>query len=227
MKRNFKIILFLAFLFGVFASSVSAQERQLLPVDEAGKDVSFKLFRDKLISAVRRRDAKYVLSIVDPNIKNGFGGEDGIANFKKIWKISSLKSDLWNELQFILTHGGAFQMEGKNKTFYAPYIYSNFPEDLDAFKYSVISDKNIKLLATPFLTAPTVATLSYNVVEVDFQNSIKDKADNEKYAWLKVETLGGKKGFVPARFVRSSVGYRAAFIKKKGQWKMDFLVSGD
>lgn len=222
-----KFILFCVLL-AVFTLSAAAQsERQLLPVDEAAKDVSFKQFRDKLISAVRRRDAKYVLSVVDPNIKNGFGGEDGIANFKKKWKIAALKSDLWNELQFILTHGGAFQTEGKNKTFFAPYIYSNFPEDLDAFKYNAISDKNIKLLATPFLTAPTVAALSYNFVEVDFQHSLKDKTNNEKYSWLKVETLGGKKGFVPARFVRSPIGYRAGFEKKKGLWKMVFLVAGD
>lgn len=225
--RKLTSILFLAFTFAVFSLGVSAQERFLAPVDEAGKDASFKLFRDKLISAVRARDAKYVLSVVDPNIKNGFGGEDGIANFKKQWKINSAKSPLWDELLFVLTHGGAFQTEGRNKTFSAPYIYSSFPENLDAFDYSAIIEKNVKLLAKPSSSAQAVADLSYNIVKVDYQNSVKSRSNPDEYAWLKVETLGGKTGFVPGKFARSSTDYRAGFEKKRGQWKMIFFLAGD
>ena len=229
MKTNRKLtkILSFAFLFTVFLINVSAQEQRLLPVDEASKDASFKLFRDKLIGAVRKRDSKYVLSVVDPNIKNGFGGDDGIANFKKQWKITSPKSELWDELLFVLTHGGAFQMEGKNKIFSAPYIFSNFPKNFDAFEYSAITDKNVKLHATPFSSAPVIANLDYSIVKVDYENSIKDKSREGKYTWLKVSTLGGKKGFVQGKFVRSFVDYRAAFEKKRGQWKIIYFLAGD
>lgn len=218
----------MAFLLAVFSSGVSAQERYLAPVDEADKDASFKLFRKKLIGAVQKRDVKYVLSVVDPNIKNGFGGDDGIANFKKQWKItSSAKSPLWGELLFVLTHGGAFQREGRKQIFWAPYIYSSFPENLDAFDYSAIIEKDVKLLARPALSAPVVANLSYNIVKVDYQNSVKSKTNADEYAWLKVSTFGGKTGFVPERFVRSSTDYRAAFEKKRGQWKMTVFLAGD
>jgi hypothetical protein len=229
MKKNriFGQILFVAFLLAFFSVSISAQGRQLLPVDEAEKDASFKAFRDKLIEAVKKRDAKYVLSVVDPNIKNGFGGNDGIANFRKQWKIPSPNSELWDELLFVLTNGGTFSQEGKSKIFLAPYVFSRFPDDLDAFEYSAIVGTNVRLRAKPNAEAPVVANLSYNIVKVDYQNSIESKPDTGKYTWYRVETLDGKKGFVASQFVRSSIDYRAGFEKKRGQWKMFFFLAGD
>lgn len=226
MKRSLVRFCFLAFLLSAFSFGAAAQERFLKPVDEGGKDASFKLFRDKLIAAVKKRDAKYVVSVLDPRIKNSFGDSNGVASFKKMWKIDSPNSKLWDELLFVLTHGGAFAQEGANKTFIAPYVYSNFPEDLDAFEHSSIVGENVNLRATPFTSAPVVASLSYNLVKVDYNSSVRTKTD-EDYTWLKVETLGGKSGFVQERFVRSSVGYRAGFEKKKGLWKMTFFLAGD
>jgi hypothetical protein len=226
-NRNCKQILVLVFLSVIFTISAAAQERKLLPVDEAEKDASFKVFRDKLIGAVKKRDAKYVLSIVDPKIQNGFGGYDGIANFRKQWKIDSPKSELWNELLFALTNGGAFMRGGKTKIFAAPYVYSNFPDDLDAFEYSAIIGENVRLRAKPDTGAPVVANLSYNIVKVDYQNSVESKPNSGKYTWLRVEIPGGEKGFVSEKFVRSSIDYRAGFEKKGGQWKMIFFLAGD
>lgn len=226
MKPNIKTLLFFVALLAVFSPNALAQrERRLLPVDEASRDASFKTFRDKLIAAVRRRDAKYVLSVVDPNIKNGFGGDDGIANFRKRWNLNARSSELWNELLFVLTHGGAFQTEGDGKTFTAPYMFSNFPDNLDAFEYSAVTENRVGLYAKPSTASRLVANLSYHLVKVDFQNSVKNKAD--EYAWLKVTTLGGKTGYAQEKFVRSSVDYRAAFEKKRGQWKMVFFLAGD
>lgn len=228
MKSKLKLFMFLAVLLAAFSLDAAAQsERRLLPVDEASKDVSFKIFRDKLLAAVRRRDAKYVLSVVDPDIKNGFAGEDGVANFRKQWKINNAKSPLWDELLFVLTRGGAFQMEGGNKMFTAPYIYSSFPGNLDAFEYSAITENHVGLYARPSASARLVANLSYHIVKVDFNNSVKASANSDSYTWVKVTTLGGKTGFVRGNFVRSSIDYRAGFEKKRGQWKMTFFLAGD
>lgn len=228
MKINFKIFLVCAALIAAFSLDATAQrERRLLPVDEAGKDASFKSFRDKLIRAVRQHDAKYVLSVVDPNIKNGFGGEDGIANFRKQWKPNDAKSQLWDELLFVLTHGGAFRTEGGNKMFTAPYIFSNFPQNLDAFEYSAITENRAGLYARPSAASRLVANLSYHIVKVDFNNSVKTSQNSNKYSWLKVTTLGDKTGFVREKSVRSSIDYRAGFEKKRGTWKMIYFLAGD
>ena len=228
MKRKL-IGAFLLFLAILLASiTVSAQkERQVLPVDEGKMNASFKSFREKLIQAVEKRDVKYVVGILDPAIVNSFGGNGGIKEFKKVWKIDSPTSELWNELLIVLKGGGSFFKKENNNLFCAPYSFKQFPEDLDAFEYQLIFDNNVNLRARPDLKAGTVAQLSYNVVKVDYENSVADKNKVGEYLWLKVETLGGKKGFVSAKFVRGPVDYRACFEKKNGKWKMITFVAGD
>lgn len=214
-------------IFGLF--NVSAQERYVKPVDEASKDASFLAFRTKLIAAAKRRDANYVLSVVDQNIKNGFGGNDGIAEFKKQWQIDRPGSRFWAEFLPVVTNGGAFGKEpgAAVKTFFAPYVFSSFPEDLDAFEYSAIFGNNVNLRDAADLKAKSLGLLSYNVVKIDFQNSVKKSGSEDDYEWLKIETLGGKKGFVSAEFVRSAIDYRAGFEKIGGKWKMVYFLAGD
>ena len=48
-----------------------AQERKLEPVDEARRDLSWAMFKNQLLDAVVRRDRKFVLSILDRNVRFG------------------------------------------------------------------------------------------------------------------------------------------------------------
>lgn len=223
-----KILLLFSFVIFSFWS-VSAQERYVKFVDEARSDASFLAFRTKLIAAAKKRDGKYILSIVDKDIKNGFAGNDGSAEFKKQWNVTSPDSKFWDEFLPVITNGGKFDNEGEggNALFVAPYTFNGFPEDLDAFDYSAIFGNNVNLRAAPELNSKSIARLSYTVVKVDFQNSVKKSGSEDEYAWLKVETLGGKSGFVSAEFVRSPIDYRAGFEKKGGAWKMVFFLAGD
>ena len=205
---------------------ISAQERFAKPVDEAAKDSSFLAFRTKLIQAAQKRDVKFLLSITDKNIKNGFGGEDGIENFKKQWKIYSSNSTFWKEFLIALNNGGAFDKRSKN-SFFAPYLFTNFPEDIDAFEYQAIFGKNVILRSKPDVNSSIVANLSYNIVQTDRENSITAKNNKEKVLWVKVRTLGGKQGFVKPEFVRSSIDYRAGFDKIRGKWMLTFFLAGD
>ena len=129
MKRVSILLLILC----CFASA-APQERYLLPVDDAKKDPSFFAFREKLIAAAERRDAAFILSILDPKIELSFGGDAGIADFKRIWKITSKASEFWNEFLPVIKNGGSFSGQGSERGFFAPYTFSDFPEDLDAFE---------------------------------------------------------------------------------------------
>lgn len=219
------LVLSCLIIFGLFG--VSAQERYVKPVDEAAKDASFLAFRTNLIAAVKRRDAKYLVSVLDRDVKASFGGDDGIEDFKKLWKLNSPKSEVWDELLAVLTNGGTFSKADKTTIFSAPYSFNGFPDDLDAFEYQVIFGNNVNLRAKPDLKSEVLARLSYNVVKVDYQNSVADAKKDGEYEWLKIETLGGKKGFVNSKYVRSPIDYRAGFEKKNGKWKMIFFVAGD
>lgn len=215
-----------AILFLMFAV-VSAQERYVLPVDEAKQDASFFAFREKLIAAAERRDAAFILSVLDPKIELSFGGDAGIADFKRIWKVTSKGSEFWEIFLKVIKNGGHFYRQGGTTNFYAPYTFNGFPEGLDVFENEVIFGKNVNLRERPDAASPTVASLSYNIVKVDYQNSVKEMAGEERYSWLKIETLGGKKGFVKSEFVRSPIDYRAGFEKKRGVWKMVAFIAGD
>lgn len=217
---------FLFFFFIIFCfSGLSAQERYVLPVDEAKKDASFFAFRSKLIEAVKKRDAKFVLSVVDRNVKNSFGGNDGIAEFKETWKINSPTSEFWSEFLPVITNGGSYFKDGSNKLFFAPYSFKSFPQNLDPFSHSVIFGNKISLRSKADTNSPVVANLSYNIVEI--LETINDKKNEGKVSWYEVKTLGGKRGFVKGDFVRSPIDYRAGFEKKKGKWTMTIFVAGD
>ena len=50
----------------------SAQEAPLPPVDAGAKDPSWAPFHKRLVAAVEQRDVKFLLSILDPKVRNSF-----------------------------------------------------------------------------------------------------------------------------------------------------------
>jgi hypothetical protein len=214
---------FLAFLsvIAFAALAAAAQERYLKPVDEADQDASFLAFRTKLISAVERKDANYIYSIVDPNIKNGFGDRNGIAWFKRDWKLQNKNSEFWKKFASVINNGGKFEGD-QPKMFIAPFSFSNWPDDLDSFEYFVIFGSNVNLRKTPGMSGEILSRLSHNVIKV-----LEEEPHVGRKDWRKVETLGGQTGYVSADYVRSPIDYRAGFEKKRGKWVMTFFLAGD
>lgn len=208
-------------------ASAAAQERYVRPVDQAKQDPSFYQFREELIAAAERHDAAFILGIVDPKIELSFGGDAGIADFKRIWKINAKDSPFWDEFLRVIKNGGNFRGKGARKIFFAPYTFESFPEDLDAFEHVVIFGSDVNLRERPDLGSPVVAALSYNVAKIDYEGSVKDPASDGDLVWTKIETLGGKRGFVKSEYARSPIDYRAGFQKKKGKWKMTVFIAGD
>lgn len=227
MKKTFLV----GFILVAVAVSAFGQERFVRPVDNAKSDPSFLAFRTKLIAAAEKKDANAILAVIDPKIKNGFGGDDGIANFKKQWKITVKNSEFWAEFLLVIKNGGSFSKEGNVKMFVAPYTFSDWPDDIDGFEHMVIFGNNVNLREGPSTDSRVIEQLSYNIVKIDPNGSILDKKvmpdDDGSFKWYKLSTLGGKTGFVAAEFVRSSIDFRAGFEKKRGVWKMTFFLAGD
>lgn len=212
----------------VFAAAAIGQERYLMPVDEASQDSSFLAFRTKLIAAAEQKDMKYVLSILDPKIEVSYGGYSGVSGFRKMW-IGKKEAEFWKEFLPVIKNGGKYE-RGKGAeppAFSAPYVFGTFPEDLDMFTDAAVFGTNVNLRETPNLNARVVAKLSYNLVKLDYENSIKAKDENQTILWSKVETFGGLKGFVKPEFLRSPIDYRGGFQKKRGRWVMTFFIAGD
>ncbi len=209
----------------MIATIASAQERYVKPVDEAKLDPSFVAFRAKLISAAERKDAAYILKIIDPNIKLSFGGDAGAATFKSMWRINEKDTRFWLNFLPVIKNGGRFVREnGKRMNlFYAPYSFNGFPDDLDAFEYAMIFGTNVNLRKSPSIDGEIVAKLSYNIVKPEYV----DSEPNARPTWVKLDTLGGLTGYVHVDYVRSPIDYRAGFEKKRGVWKMATFIAGD
>ena len=181
-------------------------------VDEAAKDPTFLAYRDGLLAAVRARDAKKVLALSDPNVRTSFGGGGGRADLEQ-----ALQEEVWGELEQILSLGGTF----RDGMFWAPYVYSAWPESHDAFESLAVVGDDVPLREAAGASAPEIATLSRDIVK-------RASAPGEAgIGWTKVTTADGKTGFVESKSVRSPVDYRAGFMKTGDRWHMSALVAGD
>lgn len=182
--------------------------RRLCPSDEGPRDASFVAFREELLAAVRQNDEARLLQHVDPAIRTSFGGDDGIDAFKKQWKEANLEK--------VLSLGGTFR-EGM---FWAPYVYSAWPEDVDAFQYVAAVRAGVPVRKSEAADAETVATVDWAILELLPSAGPRGPS-------LHVKTAEGQEGWVSAADVHSPVGYRAGFSKRSGQWKLEALVAGD
>lgn len=188
---------------------------KLQPVDEGKDDPSFSAFRAQLLEAVIRRDVDAVVAASDPAIRTSFGGGGGAQDLREVLK----RPAIWTELETILRNGGNF-VGGDRRSFWAPWIYSSWPDRHDAFTQMVVIEDGVPLRERPEASSPALATLSYDIVARDGQSSAES-------AWTRVKTEDGRSGFVESSKVRSPIGYRAGFIMEEGMWKMNALVAGD
>jgi hypothetical protein len=199
-------------------SAPAVKGPKLMPVDEASSDPSLVAFRNELLAAVRKRDAEAVLALADPKIRTSFSGGGGTADFKS----SLAQKGVWEDFELLLTQGGMFIGEGPGRSFWAPYVYSAWPDAHDAFASLAVTGENVPLYESADKSSPVNATLSHDIVQRAGDIG-RDAGD-----WQNVKTADGHTGWVEARSVRSPVGYRAGFLKNKdGKWQINALVAGD
>lgn len=189
----------------------------LRPVDQAVSRVDFYSFRAQLQSAIARRDVAALLAAVDPNIRNSFGDNNGIAAFRQIWEPEDRRSRVWETLGEVLALGGSFDSEGN---FIAPYVFSRWPDKLDAFSHVALVGAGVPVRSSASPSAPTIASMSFSILE-----QVESTGADE--SWVQVRLPAGKTGFVDRRLVRSPIDYRAIFSKRGGKWKMTAFLAGD
>jgi hypothetical protein len=186
---------------------------KLMPVDDAPQDAALVAYRNQLLEAVRRRDADAVVALVDPKIRTSFGDGGGAAEFRK----ALARAGTMEDLELVLSHGGTFEGEGESRSFWAPYVYSAWPEEHDAFQSLAVIGDHVPLRESKDPASPVAAMLAYDVVTL-----VTSEGDLRQ-----VKTADGKTGWVDAKHVRSPIGYRAGFNRVNGQWKMNAFVAGD
>jgi hypothetical protein len=220
MMSRFLARLVLSVLVGTaFVPVLHAQERKLEPVDEAMRDLSWAKFKNALLDAVMRRDRKFVLSILDRNVRVGVDGVRGIAEFSKQWHLEEEDSPLWRDLPTTLFLGAAYSSrEGRPRELCAPYVFAQWPRNMDPYAYGVIISRDALVKVAPSSDSSTLVTLSYDIVPVaDWE--VADQAADFPQKWTKVRLKTGE-GYVPEEQIRSPIEQVACFIKTENGWRM-------
>ena len=196
--------------------SLVAAGTQFLPVDEASRRPDFFSFRAGLQRAIAEHDSAALLAIVHPDIKNSFGGNDGIDEFRRMWKIDAPDSGIWAALGTVLGLGGSFS---DANTFVAPYVFSRWPDRFESFEHVAVIGSDVRVRSKPGVDAPVVSTVSFAILP------LARGADTDD--WTPVRLDGARTGYVASAYVRSPVDYRAIFRRENRAWRLVTFVAGD
>lgn len=133
--------------------------------------------------------------MVDPDIKCGFGGDDGIEGFKRMWWLDEPSTtELWAELGAVLALGGTLDGD----YFIAPYTFSRWPDDVDAFEHVVAVSNAVPAHAAPREDAPVVDTLEFSIVRIGPRGY-----EGGPDGWQQILLRDGREAYVRPGSVRS------------------------
>lgn len=189
------------------------------PRDDGTGDPSLVEFRNGLLSAVRQKDEKYLASVVSADFRWSFGGESSWSEFLNSWKVGDPTSELWDELEIILTHGGCFS-EGQS-TFSAPYTFcAPRPASADSEGSAAVIEDREPLRSAPSSGASVQRLLSYEFVRLQ-------GGEDAHAEYRKVTAGNGEVGYIRRRAIRHAYDARAILEKRSGQWVLVGLFRGD
>jgi len=190
--------------------------------DEGARDPSFQAFRQQFIGALHRHDVAFVRNILDPQIRLGFDGDDGLNGFDREWHIGDSTSEFWTLMSALVSRGASY--DAKTRTFTAPYTFYRWPRGYDSEKTFIVFDA-AKVYAEPTSSSKVIGTFSKEVVQ--YIEWVGNNTSPPELQWIKVRATDGLTGFVRPSSVYGMYGWRVAFQKKNGQWRLVFLGKGD
>jgi hypothetical protein len=210
----------LMLVMAVYSGPLHSQEGRMEPHDEALTDASWAAFRARLLTAVEKRDRQFVLSVLDPGIRNGAAAPRGIAEFRKQWELDSNSGVFWSLLPSALSVGSAYlERRNRPRELCAPYLLGKWPVSVDPSVYGAISARDTMVKAGPSWDTDTLTRLSYEIVRVtDWE--VPDLDPGFKQNWVRIRLLKEGTGFVPEEQIRSPIEHSACFIRTARGWRM-------
>ena len=210
----------LMLVMAAYSGPLHSQEGKIEPHDEALTDASWAAFRARLLTAVEKRDRQFVLSVLDPAIRNGAAAPRGIAEFRKQWELDSNSGVFWSLLPSALSVGSAYlERRNRPRELCAPYLLGKWPVSVDPSVYGAISARDTMVKAGPSWDTDTLTRLSYEIVRVtDWE--VPDLDPGFKQNWVRIRLLKEGTGFVPEEQIRSPIEHSACFIRTARGWRM-------
>lgn len=198
-------------------AAAQGRPRKLAPRDEGGRDPALKAVIDALLAAAQAKSVDRLRPLLADDVRESFGGdgtpEEFVAAFRK-------KPALWAELEKALKLGGTFM---RPTIYAAPYVYSEFPDGLDAHRHVVVLGTNVPLHEAPRDPAIVAQRLTHDIVRIE-RPETGVRLPND---WLRVRPSTGNAGYIRKSLVRSPVDYRIVIEKRAAKWLVTAFVGGD
>jgi hypothetical protein len=194
--------------------------RKLVATDDAGKDPSLKVVRDRMRAAARAHDLNGVMRDVAADISLSYLNERrGVDELKKEWKIETHPAKFLDELATMLSLGGHFDA-ARPDTFIAPSFFLDYPDVTSMGSHGVVIHPNAPVYQRPEATSHVVATVTADVLPmlVAFKGWVR--------GWVQVTLPDGRLGYMQLTDLRSPSDTRAYFGKTGDGWKLTALFGG-
>jgi hypothetical protein len=191
------------------------------PIDEGANNVQFAEFRANLMSAIQKKNYEWATSRIALTVKYSFGEDNGKKELLETWdRIPTAREEFFAALLGCLKLGGQFKKHDGKTHFIAPYVFSAWPDEYDAFSHFAVTRAHASVYAKPDEGSEVVSEAGQSIVRYDHS----ELADG----WHWIEYAEDKWAWIKAADVRSPIDYRAIFEKNEvGSYVLVTLVAGD
>jgi len=226
--RACSALLALAWLAMALPPARAQVERLVPPAEPAAAESGWQQFQKRLAGAVESRDLRYLMSIVDPKIRNSFDKPDGAKAFVEQWDLEPAKakeSPLWRELRAMLRFApAAVETPAGERMLCLPYVAVRWPPTIDPFLFGAVVVADAPVFDRPSTAGTILRSLSHDIVGVE-DWELPDENPKLTQRWVQV-VLKERVGYVAAEHMRSPIEARACFARRGAAWRMVSLTVG-
>ncbi|MCB2059577.1 MAG: hypothetical protein R3E09_16415 [Novosphingobium sp.] len=192
-----------------------SQSGPFAPRDECSGVPGAAEFRRGLAAAVLDRDADAMAALALPEVKLGFGGDDGRERFRE--RLRDDNDGLMDELARLLQLGCAVNSQGGLTM---PWYFAQEFGDIDAYGAALVAGENVPMLGKPDAQSTPVESLSWELVELtDGLDPAQD--------FTRVRLRDGRTGYLPSGILRSLLDYRLLAVREGEDWRISAILAGD
>lgn len=172
-------------------------------------------FRQALADAVAAGDADAIAAMALPDVKLGFGGEDGRERFRAA--LAEPGSKVMTALAELLPLGCAADAQAGVTM---PWYFAQDFGDIDSSAAMLVVGGDVPLHAAPDPASAVKQRISWDLVVLD--GGLQPGRPLQQ-----VTTAQGARGWMPAGKLRSMLAYRLLAARQGGAWRISALVAGD
>ena len=208
---NQRLLAALLALYCLYPTPAAGQATKFLPHDEASRQPDFFSFRARLLVSLTGRDTAGLLNVVAPPIRNTFGDDNGVAAFRRLWRLEAPDSEIWGELTAVLALGGHVRERIDIRRTVRLQSLA-----LPLRRFRVPGGHRLRRsgsLGASAPTAPVVTRVGFEVVERT-RTAPKALTPAQAALWEPIQLNSGRIGYMAKQFLRSPIGYRAVFIRR-------------